>query len=317
MSLFRRAIRLILAITAVVSTLLAAVALVVARLLVAPPRQQLWAAPDDLGLAFEPIEFPARDDAVRLSGWFVPAAAAQAGTVILVHGWLWNRLGSTAEGLVANVTGMGSVDLLRLTQSLHRAGYHVALYDARNHGQSASHGPVTFGYAEANDLLGLLDYLATRPDVNTEKIATVGFSMGANTVLYALSRTTAVQAAVLVQPTTPSHFMRRFSRYMVGPLGRPLNLLIRTFSAWLGGIPLTAVDPLLVAKSTGQTPLLFIQGEGDPWGSVDNVAHMALEAPRTVATLWVDATTRTAGYQYPVDHPELIISFLADYLGQG
>jgi uncharacterized protein len=202
MSLFQRTIRFVLAATAVVMAFLTAVALFIARLMTAPPREKLWATPSDLGLAFEPIDFPARDDAVRLSGWFLPAQVGTAPTVVLVHGWLWNRLGSTGEGLVAKATHGDKVDLLRLAQSLHRAGYHVAMYDSRNHGQSASHGPVTFGYAEANDLLGLLDYLAKRPDVDKSALGVIGFSMGANTVLYALARTTAVQAAVLVQPTT-------------------------------------------------------------------------------------------------------------------
>jgi pimeloyl-ACP methyl ester carboxylesterase len=101
---------------------------------------------------------------------------------------------------------------------------------------------------------------------------------------------------------------------MVGPLSRPLNGLIGLWNRALGGVPTAAVDPVNIARATGYTPLLFIQGENDPWGSVDNVAHMALEAPGTVATLWVDAKTRFEGYQYPIEHPELITSFLADYL---
>ena len=314
MSLFRRTIRFVLAGTAVLMAVLSAIALFVARLITAPPREKVWATPSDLGLAFEPIEFPARDDAVRLSGWFVPVKVGLAPTVVVVHGWLWNRLGSTGEGFVANVTHGGKVDLLRLTQALHRAGYHVVQYDGRNHGQSASHGPVTFGYMEANDLLGCLDYLAKRPDVDQHGLGVVGFSMGANTALYALARTTAVRAAVLVQPTSIAHFQQRFTRYMVGPLARPLNALIHFFVQRLGGVPLHALDPLTIAPATGHTPLLFIQGEGDPWGSVDNVAHIAMEAPGTVATLWVDAKDRFAGYQYPIEHPELITSFLGDYL---
>ena len=314
MSLFQRTIRFVFAITAAVTAFLAAVAFFVAKLMVAPPRANLWATPSDLGLAFEPIEFPARDDAVRLSGWFVPAKVGAAPTVVLVHGWLWNRLGDSGEGLVARITHGSKVDLLRLAQTLHRAGYHVAMYDGRNHGQSASHGPVTFGYAEANDLLGCLDFLAKRPDVDKQALGVVGFSMGANTVLYALARSSAVRAAVLVQPTSIAHFQRRFVRYMVGPLARPLNGLIGLFNRALGGAPTHAIDPVNIARATGHTPLLFIQAEGDPWGSVDNVAHMALEAPGTVATLWVDAPDRFAGYQYPIEHPELITSFLADYL---
>ena len=46
-------------------------------------------------MAYEDVTFPALDG-VRLSGWHIPAAQSTPGsapTVVMVHGWPWNRLG--------------------------------------------------------------------------------------------------------------------------------------------------------------------------------------------------------------------------------
>ena len=63
------------------------------------------------------------------------------------------------------------------------------MFDLRNHGESAAHPPVTFGQSEADDLLGALAYLSARPDVDPARLAAIGFSMGANAILYALPQT--------------------------------------------------------------------------------------------------------------------------------
>src|SRR5690606_10059743 len=97
------------------------------------------------------VQFPAVDG-TRLDGWFIPAAAdsnRQGATIILLHGWLWNRLGTPADDLVSRLTGNTAVEMLRLAHALHQDGFHVLMLDWRNHGQSASTPPVQFGIAES------------------------------------------------------------------------------------------------------------------------------------------------------------------------
>ncbi len=200
MTLFQRTIRAMFGLVGLAVGLISAVAAIFARRMIAPARQPLWATPAQVGMDYEEISFPARDG-VRLSGWFIPAAAdaEQAGTIVLLHGWGWNRLGFAADDMLANLTGTGNVDFLGLIQTLAKAGYNVLTFDQRNHGESAPAGPVTFGQQEAQDLLGAVAYLEGRSDVDMARLGVLGFSMGANTMLYSLPQTTQIKAGIAVQ----------------------------------------------------------------------------------------------------------------------
>ncbi len=309
MLLFRRAVQIFLLIAGLVAAALIGTALFFYRQLVRPVRQPLWATPEDAGLPYEDVDFPA-SDGIRLSGWFIKAGPASRGTVVLVHGWPWNRLGEGADHLLGNVSGFKQVDLLRLAHSLQGAGYHVLSFDLRNHGQSAAGGPVTFGLAEANDVLGALDYLAGREDVDPHRIAAIGFSMGANTLLYALSRGAPLRAVVAVQPVSVRLFAGRFASDVLGPFGRPVLALVDLMYAQASGMRLNAIEPLLAAAGSGKTPVLYVQGDGDRWGSASNVGHMAAMTARAEGPALVPSDERFGGYQYVVNHPEIALDFL-------
>lgn len=316
MNLFRRVIRLSMFLLGLLAGLVIAFVAFVSRHLINPPRQRLWAVPSDAGLDYNEVEFPARDG-LRLSGWFLPANSGngtQKPAIVLVHGWTWNRLGDSGESLLASISGGLQVDLLRLAYELHEAGNHVLMFDLRNHGQSASGGPVTFGLQESNDLLGALDYLATRSDVAQDRIGVVGFSVGANAMLFSLPHTERIAAGVAVQPTSPGLFAGRYARDLLGPLG-PIVLALSGFVyQQVGHLPLNAIEPVMAAGGTGDIPLLYIQGTGDRWGSVSNVAQMASKSPRSVEPLFVETHHRYGGYRYAVQNSGAITSFFADNL---
>jgi uncharacterized protein len=309
MSQFYRAIRLILTLTGFVLGLAVSLAVFFARRMIAPPRERLWATPADVGLSYQDIQFPARDG-VRLSGWFVPAAAdGPRPTVVLVHGWPWNRLGTAAESLMDDLSGAWPVELLRLLHALQQAGYHVLTFDLRNHGQSAAAPPVTFGLVEANDLLGALDYVCSHSQVDPARIGVVGFSMGANTLLYTLPRTKHIRAAVAVQPISVSSFARRYGYDLVGPLSHlvlPLTELIYRFA---GGLQFSSLDPIFAASGAGDTPVLYIQAAGDRWGGPDYVTQVAALTPGGAEPLLVESQHRFDGYQYLLDNPEVVLGF--------
>lgn len=309
MTLFRRVIRFFLALLGFIAGLVLALAVFLVRQMVRPPRQALWATPQDAGMDYEDVEFPARDG-LRLSGWFLPAETTGTQPVIvLLHGWPWNRLGQAADTLLANLSGAMPVDLLRLAHRLHQEDYNVLMFDLRNHGQSAQSAGVTFGLQEANDVLGALDYLAGRPDVDQERIGVVGFSMGANALLYALPAAERIKAAVAVQPTSPTVFAPRYARDLLGPLGKPTLALAEQIYRQLTHLSLGSVEPVMAAAGAGERPILYVQGKGDRWGSVSNVAHMVEKTPNAVAPLFVDSHHRYGGYRYVVNHPEVLVDF--------
>ncbi len=314
---FRRAIRLIFLVFGVFIGMVTVIVAYLSRMMISPPRQALWATPADLGMAFEEVQFPARDG-IRLSGWFIPAAGLDAEkktTLILVHGWPWNRLGTTAETLFTDLPGSAPLQLLHLSQALNRLGFNILMFDLRNHGQSASSIPVTFGLRESNDLLGALDHLEERQDVDSQRIGVIGFSTGANTLLFALPRTDLIRAAIAVQPTSTTVFSSRYATSLLGPFGRiPLAIASMIYQA-VGGLRLSAIEPIFAASGSSTTPVLYIQGTGDRWGSVENVADMVRATPNALEPIYVETGHRFDGYQYVVDNPDLLQTFFEEQIG--
>ncbi len=240
---FNRMVKLLLGLLGFVAGILAVMVAFLTRRMVAPARQPVSIQPSDLGLPFENVQFPAQDG-VRLSGWFIPAAlgtSRDGATIMLLHGWGWNRLGDAADDLLANLTGSTPVEFLRLAHSLHYEGYNILTFDLRNHGESAGQAPVTFGQKEADDLLGAVTYLKSRTDVNADKIGAIGFSLGGNALLYALPRTNAIRAGIAVQPTTATVFAERFAQDLMGGVGQYVVLPLTEMAyAAAGGINLGA-----------------------------------------------------------------------------
>ena len=314
---FRRVIRLFLLILGVIVGMTTFIAAYFVRMIISPPRQRLWATPDELGMPFEDVQFPARDG-LRLSGWFIPAKLVNGqqpkATLLLVHGWPWNRLGTAAENILTDLPGSAPVQLIHLALAMHRRGFHLLMFDLRNHGQSAASAPVTFGLQEADDLLGALDYAADRDDVDARRLGVIGFSMGANTTLFALPRTNQIGAAIAVQPTSPTVFSSRYSALVTGPLARLILPLAEFVYQLAGGLPLSAVEPIFAAAGSGDTPVLFVQGKGDNWGSAENVAAMVAASPSPVEPLFVESTGRFGGYQSVIDNPEVVETFFTAYL---
>lgn len=314
MTPFRRATQIILLLIGVVVGMISFVAAYLARMIIRPPRQRLWATPDELGMAYEDVQFPARDG-LRLSGWFVPVRSENGqrpkATILLVHGWPWNRLGTAAENILTDLPGSAPVQLIHLALALHRRGYQLLMFDLRNHGLSAASAPVTFGWREADDLLGALDYTAGRDDVDSQRIGVIGFSMGANTTLFTLPRTELIGAAVAVQPTSPTVFANRYAAAVLGPLSRLVMPLVEFIYRLAGGLNFSAMEPIFASSGSGQTPLLFVQGKGDTWGSAENVAAMVAASPTTVEPIYVETSGHFGGYQYAIDHPEALDAFFS------
>ncbi|WP_420642128.1 alpha/beta hydrolase [Candidatus Leptofilum sp.] len=316
MNIFRRVLRWLFILGGIVAGLITAVAAFIAQRLIQPLRQPLWGTPDQVDMPYVDVTFPATDG-VRLSGWFIPApgnSLRKGATLIMVHGWGWNRLGEAATDVVANMIGASQVDLLRLAHSLHNDGFNVLMYDGRNHGESGSQPPMQFGEAEAQDVLGAIAYLHSRPEVAANRIGAIGFSAGANTVLYTLPETNEIQAAIAVQPTSPAHFAERFGAHQFGMLGKAILPLAEFIFQQAGGRPLKEYRLGTAASQAGQTPVLYIQGMNDPWGSPDDVQQIAIATPNPSGPLLVPGTDRFSGYQYLIDNPAIATAFFEQHL---
>jgi pimeloyl-ACP methyl ester carboxylesterase len=115
------------------------------------------AIPSDFGLEAVDVRFVTADG-VELFAWYVPPPDGKV--VILRHG-----AGSTAASVLAHA---------RVLAANH---YGVLITDARGHGRSAG-DPMEFGWFGDLDIAAAVDFLERQPEVDMERIAVVGLSMG-------------------------------------------------------------------------------------------------------------------------------------------
>jgi len=81
-----------------------------------------------------------------------------------------------------------------------------------------------------------------------------------------------------------------------------------------GGRPFADIRPGTAATHAGNVPVLYVQGNGDPWGSAADVAQMAAATPNPSGPLYVEATHRYDGYQYLINNPKIATAFLEQHL---
>jgi alpha-beta hydrolase superfamily lysophospholipase len=151
---------------------------VVARMRLMPPRMTDGKAlyrlkrvfPADLALPYEDVTFAvddAREGRLRLRGWWIPAPLASSRCVVICHGYADAKVGALAWA-----------------PFLHAAGYNLALYDARAHGESDGRY-CTAGFGERRDLLTVIRQLKSSRPAATQQLAVLGISMGGVTALAA------------------------------------------------------------------------------------------------------------------------------------
>lgn len=291
-------------------------------------RLMLWSArhapdrtPESVGLSYSDVEFSAADG-VRLRGWYLPAGGdAVAGgegdgirpapAVVVVHGWLWNRIGNVA-GQVPFTDR--DVDFLPAARALHDAGISVLLMDLSNHGESGARFPVTFGLREWQDVVAAVDFLRARPDVDRERVGALGCSMGGNAVIYGAAECGTVKAILAVQPAVVSHFNENFAR---DELGRPGPLMVRSMDLLYRVLrvpPPSRENPAVPAARLGDTVVRYVQGTGDPWGTMADVRAMAAATPHGLPVVEYPSTGRYEGYRYVTERPAEVAAFFAEHL---
>src|SRR5262245_3400228 len=124
-----------------------------------PPRDGTRLDPADLMVRTEELTFLA-SDGVLLSGWLVKGAP-RAPLIIMCH-----DLGGSRSALLGSAA------------ALNRAGYPLLLFDFRGHGLSGGSGGY-LGVDEKKDILGAVDFLKSRKEVDGDRLGLWGIGMGA------------------------------------------------------------------------------------------------------------------------------------------
>lgn len=281
------------------------------KLMVIGARLPITRTPEEAGLAFEKVAFTA-SDGVQLQGWFVPAEGeGPKPTVVWVHGWLWNRMGNVG-GRVPFTDR--DVDFLPPTKALHDAGYSVLMFDLANHGESGRRLPIDFGATESRDFVGAVSYLRRRADVDPLRIGAIGTSMGGNAVLIGMPDALPIKAALLVQPTRPYKFSEGFAADVMGKMGSAtLPMVDVMYGAMRAKRPKT-IDPGKSARLLTDSTLKYVQGTGDPWGSMDIVQGFVDVSPHALPLLKYPSTGRYEGYRYVTEQADEVAAFFTEYL---
>jgi dipeptidyl aminopeptidase/acylaminoacyl peptidase len=216
-----------------------------ARLWCRPRRTCPQKDPGSLGLDYEEVRLTG-PTGQRLHAWFVPEAgrARRGPGLVLVHGWSRNRS-----------------QLLHLVPPLRDRGFSVLLFDARGHGHSDSDGPITIRKI-AEDVLAAVEYLARRNEVDPDRIAVVGHSIGAGAAILAASLEKRIHAVVSSSAfADPALLTTRVLRRLHFPTAL-FHPLVRMFiQRWLG-TSMEQVSPMHRIQRIS-VPILLIHGLGD------------------------------------------------------
>ena len=214
--------------------------------LVHPERRMESATPAGILVSYDEVTFSAVDG-TPLAGWFVPGESRR--TILLCHD-----------------RGEDRSVLINTAIPLHRAGWSLFLLDFRGHGKSG--GTCALGQTEKRDILGAMDYLATRKDVEGSRFALMGIGMGAYAGILAARERKELVALALDSPYPDVRTL--LARQI--PVDPP-------WRDWLAIVPSLMFDlrfrtsgreesALSTLPSLSDRDILFMVAKGDPSAAV-------------------------------------------------
>ena len=261
--------------------------------------------PDDLGAlngykfatATQTVHFRSLDG-VPLVGWFVPSGRPRSATVILLEGY-----------------GQGRAAMLPQAAYLHHAGYNTLLFDYRGTGQSGG-SAFTFGIKEPLDVRGAVNYLLTRTDVDPDRIAVQGVSIGAVIGILAMAQDPHIHAVVAESafPSLTDMIQADFSRYTRLPL-HPFGVMaIWVMEHRLGG-NVNGVSPIVAVGKMQQRPLFIIDDLQDKLLPADSGEQLYAAATGPKELWLVKDTAHASGFfAWPQAYADRVLQFYATYL---
>ena len=224
------------------------------------PHGMRLATPDQIGLAYEQIDFKAVDG-TSLVAWFLPARGAPRATVLFLHG--------NADNISTH---------FRSVAWMPAAGFNVLALDYRGYGASQGH-PTLAGVQL--DIDAAMQALLARADVDPRRIVIFGQSLGGALAVHYVAHTTRrAQIRALVVDSAFSDY-RRISR----------EKLAASFVTWpFQWLAFLVIDndysPEASVSAISPIPLLLIHGDADPIVPAEH-ARRLYEAAAEPKDLWV------------------------------
>ncbi len=258
-----------------------------------PPRLPVEGSPRDVALdEYQDVSFTTTDGLV-LRGWYIPSRNGAA--LILGHGQAANRTQLLPEAAI-----------------FAQHGYGVLLFDWRTHGESD--GEVgSLGYREVQDLQAAIDLVAARPDVDSERIGALGFSMGAAVVTEVAARDTRLKAVVIEAAFPTLAEMIRFRTRDLAILGP----IATWWGEWQIGAEVDQVRPVHEICRISPRPVLLIYGSQDEMLPPDSAEQMFAAACEP-KELWLIEGAGHGGYHQlvPQEYARRLLAFFDQALSR-
>jgi uncharacterized protein len=226
-----------------------------------PPRQTDQLHPGDFLLRADDIAFQSTDG-VPLAGWLIHGER-EAPAIILCH-----DLGESKSVFLDAVV------------PLQRAGYNLFLFDFRGHGSSGGQGS-TLGSRERYDVLGAIDLLRARSDIDSTRLGIWGVGMGAYAAVLAAKERKEVVALALdsVYPDVGAYLDRALFKGVPRSASKVTgyaSLFYGPYFQW----KVRRGEVAEVLPRLSDRNLLFVAGKSHP-ASVEEARQLYISVPET------------------------------------
>jgi dipeptidyl aminopeptidase/acylaminoacyl peptidase len=246
--------------------------------------------PADTGIAgLTEVSFPARDG-TRIAGWYVPSKNGAA--IVVTHG-----------------TNADRAWMLPETRILAGGNFGVLAFDWPGNG--ASQGSVHWGRGERAALVGAVDWLVSRSDVDSHRIGGLGFSMGGYMMAQVAAAEPRLRAVVLEATPTAFDEYERWTHKRWGLLsGWPAIQAARR-----SGMPVDEMHPKDVVAMIAPRPLLIIGGQVDPIVPPQMIQAL-FDAAHEPKTLWMVPGAEHGGYASaaPDEYRDRLLTYFSSTL---
>ncbi len=281
----------------ILGILIVILAAIAANKLLRPPRRVGSWTPRDLGFDFEDVEVET-GDGTMLKGWFIDRGSRS--TIIAIHGYTSSRWDETYMKPVIKI--------------LAEAGYNVAAFDFRAHGESGGEY-TTLGYHERRDIMDIITWLKENRKDRAENIGLIGYSMGGAVTIMVSSMDDRVSAGVADSPyinivSSGKRWIKRFGEPLRTLLLISYPLIIR-FVSGRAGIDPEELNMMRYAEKIGK-PLLVIAGRRDDLVHVSEAldfCKVAHSHNKNVERWITDSRHVESIRDYPDEYRERVVGF--------
>jgi len=256
--MLHRAIILAVVMVGIGVALCAAMIVIMARMLIRPPRMTDVRAllflhrlsPTDLGMEFESVSFNVIDQCsgakLRIAGWWIPTPQSNGRCAVILHGYSDAKIG-----------GIAWAPMLR------SLGLNILAIDLRAHGESGGAYSCA-GFWERHDVNQVIDQIKSSRPAQTRQIVLFGISLGAATAAAAAVFRDDLAAVILEAPFADFHTAASLQADRIGTPGPFFQDNAYRLAQWLSNADFDAVRPIDTIPKI-MAPLMVIQSGDDPF----------------------------------------------------